>query len=108
MMCVGLAESTLWKYLKTPYNIWNVWNTDSGSTYTFTSAREWIHWMTKTFNNKYLSQYNEIRELSRYGNNNPEKPIYASSDFNWHNNITKCMSHVKGEYIPDDYNFRIN
>lgn len=108
MMCVGLAETTLWKYLKTPYNIWNVWNTDSWSTYEFSNARQWIHWMTKTFNNKYLSQYNEIRELSRYGNTDPTKPIYASSDFNWHNNIMKCMSHVKGEYVPDDYEFRIN
>lgn len=108
MMCVGLAETTLGKYLKTPYNIGNVGNTDSGSTYSFSNAREGIHWMTKTFNNKFLSQYDEIRELSRYGNNNPSKPIYASSSFNWHNNITKCMSHVKWEYVPDNYNFRIN
>jgi len=63
--------------------------------------------MTQTFNNQFLSQYNEIQELSRYGNKNEKKPIYASSDFNWHNNITKCMSHVKGEFIPDDYNFRL-
>lgn len=108
MMCVWLAETTLWKYLKTSYNIGNVWNTDSWSTYSFSNAREWIHWMTKTFNNQYLSQYSEIRELSRYGNANPDKPIYASSDFNWHNNIIKCMSHVKWKYVPDDYNFRIN
>lgn len=108
MMCVWLAETSLWKHLKTPYNIWNVWNTDSWSTYSFTSAREWIHWMTETFNNRFLSQYDEILQLSRYGNKDEGKPIYASSDFNWHNNITKCMSHVKGEYVPDDYNFRIN
>ncbi len=108
MMCVGLAETSLGKYLKTPYNIGNVWNTDSGSTYSFANAREWIYWMTQTFNNKFLSQYNTIGELSRYGNKDTSKPIYASSDFNWHNNIIKCMSHVKGRYIPDDYNFRVS
>ncbi len=108
VMCVWLAETTLWKYLKTPYNIWNVWNTDSWSTYSFSSAREGIHWMTITFNNKYLSQYDEIDQLSRYGNKDLSKPIYASSDFNWHNNITKCMSHVKWHYIPDYYRFRLD
>ncbi len=108
VMCVWLAETTLGKYLKTPYNIWNVWNTDSGSTYSFSSAREGIHWMTTTFNNKYLSQYDEIRQLSRYGNTNVGKPIYASSDFNWHNNITKCMSHLKWYFIPDNYSFRLS
>jgi len=108
VMCVWLAETTLGKYLKTPYNIWNVWNTDSGSTYTFGSAREWVNAMvTLTFNNQYLSQYDEIQELSRYGNKDLSKPIYASSDFNWHNNIIKCMSHVKGHFIPDSYNFRL-
>jgi murein DD-endopeptidase MepM/ murein hydrolase activator NlpD len=107
VMCIGLAETTLGKYLKTSYNIGNVWNTDSGSTYSFSSAREGIHWMAITFNNRYLSQYDEIDELSRYGNKDESKPIYASSDFNWHNNIIKCMSHVKGHYIPDNYRFRL-
>jgi hypothetical protein len=64
--------------------------------------------MTITFNNKYLSQYDEIDQLSRYGNKDESKPIYASSDFNWHNNIIKCMSHVKGHYIPDNYQFRLD
>jgi len=93
--------------MKTAYNIGNVGNTDSGSTYSFTSAREGIYWMAKTFNNKFLSQYNTIEQLSRYGNKDDKKPIYASSEFNWHNNIMKCMSHVKGEFIPDDYEFRL-
>jgi len=106
MMCVWLAETTLGKYMKSKNNIWNVWNNDRGDTRDFASPREGIHWMTKTFNNQYLSQYDEIRELSRYGNK--DWVIYASSDFNWHNNITKCMSHVKWEYVPDDYKFRIN
>lgn len=107
VMCIWLAETTLWKYLKTPYNIWNIWNTDSWATTTFPNARSWVYWMVKTLNNRYLSQYDEIRELSRYWNKDPKKPIYASSPDNWHNNIIKCMSHLKWTYIPDDYNFRL-
>lgn len=108
LMCLWLAETSLGRHLKTPYNVGNVWNTDSWSTYQFRSAREWIHWIAKTFNNKYLSQYFEIQDLSRYGNKDESKPIYASSELNWHSNITKCMSHVKWYYIPDNYSFRVN
>ena len=40
MMCVGLAETTLGNHLKTAYNIGNIGNTDSGSTYSFESPAE--------------------------------------------------------------------
>lgn len=40
MMCIGLAETTLGNRLKTAYNIGNIGNTDSGSTYSFLSAEE--------------------------------------------------------------------
>jgi len=106
MMCVWLAETTLWKYMKSRNNIWNVGNNDRGDTVDFATPRQWIHWMTKTFNNQFLGNYTELQQLSRYGNKTGS--IYASSDFNWHNNISKCMSHVKGQYIPDDFQFRIN
>ena len=105
VMCIGLAETTLGKYLKTPNNIGNVWNTDSGSTITFPTPRSWIAAMARAFNNKFLGSYTEIQQLSRYGNKTGL--IYASSEFNWHNNIIKCMSHVKWEYIPDNYKFRL-
>lgn len=108
VMCVWLAETSLWKRTKTAFNIWNVWNTDSWATITFPNARSWLYSMVKAFNNKYLSQYNELRMLSRYWNKDLNKPIYASSPYNWHNNITKCLSHLKWEYIPDDFNFRIS
>ena len=107
LMCVWLAETWLWRNLKTPYNVWNVWNTDSWSTITFSSPWEWIAAMTRTFNNKYLRQYNEIKLLSRYWNLDDTKPIYASSPDNWHNNIITCMSYIKWRYISDSYNFRL-
>lgn len=40
MICIGLAETTLGNHLKTPYNIGNIGNTDSGSTYSFASPAE--------------------------------------------------------------------
>lgn len=107
VMCIGLAETSLWRNLKTPFNIGNVWNTDSGATITFSSPRAGIHSMVKWLNNKYLSQYDEIRELSRYGNKDESKPIYASSPDHWHNNIIKCMSAIKWKFVPDNYNFRL-
>jgi len=108
VMCVWLAETSLWRKTKTAFNIWNVWNTDSWSTITFPNARAWLYAMVKAFNNKYLSQYDKLMFLSRYWNKDENKPIYASSPDNWHNNIVKCLSHLKWEYVPDDYNFRIS
>ncbi len=106
LICVWLAETTLGNYLKTSYNIWNVWNTDSGGTYDFASPTEWISWMGKTFNNKFLKGYTKISELSRWGNT--DDSIYASSGGNWHNNIVKCLSALKGRFVEDDFKFRIN
>ena len=105
-MCIGLAETSLWKYMKSMNNIGNVWNNDRGDTRDFPTPRSAVAAMAAVFNNRYLWQYTAIEQLSRYGNKTGS--IYASSDFNWHNNITKCMSHVKWHYIPDNYGFRLN
>lgn len=93
LMCVGLAETSLGNHLKTPYNIGNIGNTDSGGTYEFASAREGVYWMTKTLNNKFLGKYTTIDQLSRYGNK--DGSIYASSSSNWHNNVVRCLSALK-------------
>ncbi len=105
LMCVGLAETTLWNYLKTSFNVWNIGNTDSGSTYDFASPQEWVSWMAKTFNNRFLKQYTRVSELSRWWND--DGSIYASSSANWHNNIIKCVSALKGRFVEDDYQFRL-
>lgn len=62
--------------------------------------------MGKTFNNKFLKGYTKISELSRWGNT--DDSIYASSGGNWHNNIVKCLSALKGRFVEDDFKFRIN
>jgi hypothetical protein len=105
LMCVGLAETTLGNSLKTPYNIGNIGNTDDGGTYDFASASEGLEWMTKTLNNKFLSKYTHVSELSRWGNETGA--IYASSNANWHNNVIRCLSALKGRFVEDDYNFRL-
>ena len=106
MMCIWLAESWLWVHLKTSYNVWNIWNVDSGWTWTMSNPRSWIWWMWNTLNNKYLWDYNKISQLSWYGRESETSPIYASSPINWHRNVIKCMSTIKNQYVPDDYNFR--
>ncbi len=106
LLCVGLSETTLGNNLKTSYNIWNIGNTDDGSTYSFESPREWLDWMAQTFNNKFLSKYTKVSELSRWGN--AKWTIYASSNAHWHNNTIKCLSALKGRFVEDDYGFRID
>lgn len=105
LMCIWLAESWLGRNLKTSYNVWNIWNTDSGSTWEFPNARSWVYRMAKTLNNQFLGGYNEMSKLSRYGNKTGA--IYASSPINWHNNMVKCLQALKWEHIPDNFNFRL-
>ncbi len=105
LMCIGLSESSLGYHLKTAYNVWNIGNTDNGSTYTFASPKEGIYWMARTFNNKFLGKYTQINELSRWGNS--DGPIYASSNENWHNNTIRCLSSLKGRFIEDNFVFRL-
>ena len=87
-----MRETSLWRNLKTWYNVWNIWNTDSWDTQTFSTPRNWVYWMAKTLNNRFLGKYDEMSMLSRYWNKT--WAIYASSDFNWHNNIKKCFWQV--------------
>ena len=105
LMFVGLAETTLGNRLKTAYNIGNIGNTDAGSVYVFDTATEGLDWMGQTFNNKFLSSYMHVSDLSRWGNETGA--IYASSNANWHNNVIRCLSALKGRFVEDDYNFRI-
>jgi len=97
LMCVGLAETTLGNRMKTENNIGNI--------YTFMTPQEGIDWMGKTLNNRFLAQYTHVSELSRWGNE--AGAIYASSNANWHNNVIRCLSAMKGRFVEDDYTFRI-
>jgi len=116
VMCIWLAESGLWVSLTTDYNVGNVGNTDGWDRVAYPNPRAWVYSIVRTLNNRFLWNTQSVDKLSCYGNSEAtlcdrSKPVwqfvYASSSDHWHNNIIKCMSHVKGIYVPDDYEFRI-
>jgi hypothetical protein len=104
VICIAFAESTLGRYLSTAGNIGNVGNNDRGDRVPFTSAYVGARAIPVTLNNAYLGEYHTIKQLSRYGNKDGK--IYASSPINWQTNVLKCLSQIKGYYIPEDFPFR--
>lgn len=106
VLCVGLAESTLGKNLTTNGNIGNVGNTDSGARRDFEDSRSGIRAISSVLNNTWLGGYATIDQLSGWWN--PVGPIYASSQTNWHENVMKCMSALKGKYVGNKANFRLS
>lgn len=103
-ICIAFAESTLWKYLTTSNNIWNVWNNDRGDRIGYGWAFAWARMIPLTLNNQFLWNYHTIKQLSRYGNEDGK--IYASSPINRQTNVLKCLSQIKWYYVPEDYPFR--
>ena len=106
VMCVGLAESTLGKNLTTSGNIGNVGNTDSGERRDFVNPRSGVRAISAVVNNNWLWGYTTIDQLSGWWN--PNGPIYASSETNWHENVLKCMSALKWKYVWNNANFRLS
>jgi hypothetical protein len=104
LMCIAFAESTLWRFLSTDNNIWNVGNNDRWDRIWFYSALVWARSIGLTLNNKFLWEYHTIKQLSRYWNK--DWNIYASSQINRQTNVLKCLSQIKWYYIPEDFPFR--
>lgn len=103
-ICIWFAESTLGNYLTTSNNIGNVGNNDRWDRVPFSSALAGARSIADTLNNQHLGHYHTIKQLSRYGNKDGK--IYASSTINWQTNVVKCLSQIKGYYVPDDFPFR--
>ena len=104
VICIWVAESTLWKYLTTSNNIWNVWNNDRWDRVAYNTPYAWARLIPLTLNNQYLWWYHTINQLSRYWN--AEWKIYASSPINWQTNVMKCLSKIKWYTVPEDFPFR--
>lgn len=104
-ICVAFAESTLWLHLSTSNNIGNVGNNDRGDRIAYQSPLAWARLIYETMNNGYLGHYNTILELNGYGNEDGK--MYATSEYNWQNNVTKCLSMIKWFYVPDNFPFRV-
>ena len=105
VICIALAESTLWQYLTTSNNIWNVWNNDRWDRIAYATPYAGARLIPLTLNNQHLWWYHTINQLSRYGN--AEWKIYASSPINWQTNVMKCLSKIKWYTVPEDFPFRV-
>ena len=105
VICIAFAESTLGRYLTTSNNIGNVGNNDRGDRVAINGVLAGARAIPLTLNNAYLGNYHTIKQLSRYGNKDGK--IYASSPINWQTNVLKCLSQIKGYYIPEDFPFRV-
>ena len=104
VICIWVAESTLWRYLTTSNNIWNVWNNDRWDRVAYDTPYAGARLIATTLNNQHLGWYHTINQLSRYGN--PDWKIYASSPINWQRNVMKCLSKIKWYTVPEDFPFR--
>ena len=104
VICIWVAESTLWRYLTTSNNIWNVGNNDRWDRVAYDTPYAGARLIPVTLNNQHLWWYHTINQLSRYGN--PDWKIYASSPINWQTNVMKCLSKIKWYTVPEDFPFR--
>ena len=104
VICIWVAESTLWQYLTTSNNIGNVGNNDRWDRVAYDTPYAWARLIPLTLNNQHLWWYHTINQLSRYGN--PDWKIYASSPINWQTNVMKCLSKIKWYTVPEDFPFR--
>lgn len=103
LVAIAMADTTLGKYLSTPYNLGNVGNTDTcPKCRAFKSWEQGIEAIAQTLTNQYLKNATKLCHLSRGGwNVCPEgKKInggyfYASSLENWNRNSiwAECWLH---------------
>ena len=105
VICIALAESTLWQYLTTSNNIGNVWNNDRWDRVAYSTPYAGARLIATTLNNQHLGWYHTINQLSRYWN--VDWKIYASSPINWQTNVMKCLSKIKWYTVPEDFPFRV-
>ena len=106
IVCIAKADSNLGKSLKTTYNIGNVGNNDRGDEVHMSSIEEGIEAIAKTLNNQYLGTHSQVWQLSR-GGGNLEGNVYASSPYNWNNNVINCLSEITEQQIDKNWNFRL-
>lgn len=104
-VCIAKADTSLGRYLKTKFNIGNVWNTDSWKTRTPSSLAQGYEAIFRTLNNKYLGRYTQLWELTRKHNHN--WPVYATSPENHFNNTANCLELLLQTPVDHTWNFRI-
>lgn len=103
-ICIAKADTTLGRHMKTKNNLGNVGNTDSWKTREFDSEYKAIRAIYQVLTNRNLWHYTELWQLSR--KHNKDWLVYATSEENWHNNVTNCMWVIRGETIDEHFPFR--
>lgn len=103
-ICIGYAETSMGRHFASEHNIGNVWNNDRGDRVDKSSPLDGAKAIYDVLNNRYLGWYRTIYELSGYGNK--DWAIYASSEYNWQKNVSRCLSSIKWYIVPEDYPFR--
>lgn len=104
-ICIATAESGMWRNLSSAWNVGNVGNNDRWDRIDLWSALEWASLIFYALENEYLWWYPTLFNLSGYGNKSWS--IYASSEFNWQNNIMKCLTAIKGYQVPEEFPIRL-
>lgn len=103
-ICIAKADTSLGRFTKSQNNLGNVGNNDRWDIVNFDSEYKAVKAIYQTLNNQHLWGYQYVAELSRKFNKTGK--IYAWSEDNWHNNVTNCMSVIRGETIDDWFAFR--
>jgi len=88
-VCIAWADTRLGKAMATSYNFGNVGNNDRGNRVHFNSKYQGIEKIFETLNNSALGHKQTVGSLSFGGGGHA--PIYASSPFNWNNNVLTCL-----------------
>jgi murein DD-endopeptidase MepM/ murein hydrolase activator NlpD len=103
-ICIWYAETSMGRHFASANNIGNVGNNDRGDRVDKASPLDGARAIYNTLNNQYLWKYQTIYELSGYWNK--DWAIYASSEYNWQKNVSRCLSTIKWYIVPEDYPFR--
>lgn len=110
LVCISYADTSIWNFMKSENNIGNVGNNDRWQTVRYNSLLKWIDAMGRVLNNKYLGQYQEVRQLA--GSSNTAWPNYATEltngnrSNNWITNVLNCLSLINDGKITWWYKFR--
>lgn len=116
---IAWADSQCGQALSTPHNYGNVGNNDRGDRQGFFSAFDGFKAIVDTLNNKYMGAASEVWQLSQGGRNlmGAQRACsnsitgfacYASSEYNWHANVTSALQQIFDlPEPPNNFNYRI-
>lgn len=105
LLCIGIRETSLWRYLKSKNNVWNVGNNDRGDIMEFDTPEDWIKAIPRVLNNQYLGSKNDLISLTWCWEK--RSPVYWTWEWilpGW----IGCISAIKNAQIPENWNFRLD